>query len=229
MDTIAANLARLREEIARAAAQAGRAADDVHLVAISKTVDPSQIRAAYEAGVRVFGENRAQELRDKSRELADLSIEWHFVGTVQTNKIRYIVPAAKLVHSVDRVEVAGKMSARATADRPQRILVQVNTSGEDSKSGVSAATLPALLDRLAELPNLVVDGLMTIGPLTDDERAVATAFRDLRRARDEALAARRPGMPLRHLSMGMSGDFQLAIAEGATLIRVGTALFGRRT
>ncbi|MBD3236614.1 MAG: YggS family pyridoxal phosphate-dependent enzyme [Candidatus Eisenbacteria bacterium] len=228
MDSMAQNLARLQERIARAAQRVGREPEKIGLVAVSKTVDAPRVRAAHAAGLRVFGENRAQELRDKSRELSDLSLEWHFVGSIQTNKVRYIVPTAELVHSVDRLAVARRISQRASAERPQRLLVQVNTSGEESKSGVQPDALDALLEGLAELPHLRVEGLMTIGPLTDDQRAIGSAFRLLRRLRDRARDAQHPRMPLQHLSMGMTHDFELAIAEGATLLRIGTAIFGRR-
>jgi len=227
METIASRYQGLMARIAAAAARAGRDPRAVQLVAVSKTVDPARVREAYAAGARTFGENRAQELGPKAVALADLAIEWHFLGHLQSNKARAVMGVSALIHSVDRLDLAQRISAGATPEQPQRILVQVNTSGEASKSGVAPPALAALLDGIAPLPGLVVEGLMTIGPLTDDAGAIRAAFRLLRQARDRERAAR-PAMPLAHLSMGMSGDFEIAIEEGATLLRIGTALFGAR-
>jgi pyridoxal phosphate enzyme (YggS family) len=228
MPAIAENYGRLRAAIAEAAERAGRAADEITLVGISKTVGAEQVRAAHAAGLCSFGENRAQELAAKREALADLPIAWHFVGHLQTNKVRLVVPGCQLIHSVDGIDLARRIDERASAEAPQRVLVQVNTSGETSKSGVSPGELSALLDGIAALPHLIVAGLMTIGPLTADTGAVRAAFHDLRTAIERERAAGRPRAPLDQLSMGMSGDFAIAIAEGATLVRIGTALFGPR-
>lgn len=227
MESIASRYQELMTRVASAAARAGRDPSEIHLVAVSKTVAPARVREAHAAGIRRFGENRAQELGLKSSALADLAIEWHFVGHLQSNKARAVMGVAALIHSVDRLDLAQRLSAAAPAARPQRILVQVNTSGEASKSGVAPEALGTLLDGLASLPGLVVEGLMTIGPLTDDPAAIRHAFRSLREARDRERAAR-PELPLTQLSMGMSGDYEIAVEEGATLLRVGTALFGLR-
>jgi pyridoxal phosphate enzyme (YggS family) len=150
------------------------------------------------------------------------------VGHLQSNKARAVQEVACLIHSVDRIELARRISQHADPARPQRVLVQVNTSGEDTKSGVAPRDLTELLDGLQGLPGLAVEGLMTIGPLTDDPARVRAAFRQLREARDRERDEGRPGMPLRELSMGMSGDLEIAIEEGATWVRVGHALFGPR-
>ena len=228
MKQIAENHERLLARIAAAAARGGRRPDEIQLVAISKTVTVEHVRAAYSAGLRCFGENRAQELRNKAAALADLPIEWHFVGHLQSNKVRYVTPNCALIHSVDSIDLARKINARGSSTQPQRILVQVNTTAEGTKSGVTLETLPALLDEIAGLPNLITDGLMTIGPLTDNATRIEAAFQALRQALEQQQVVARPRMPLKHLSMGMSGDFELAIEQGATLVRVGTAIFGPR-
>lgn len=231
METMADRIARLQEQIARAAGCAGRDPTEVELIAVSKTVEPETVKTAFEAGLRRFGENRAQEFVRKTRALADLAIDWHFIGYLQTNKVRQIVPGAALIHSVDRLDLAEKLARRVAGnpDRVQPILVQVNITGEGSKSGVSVHDLPSLLDGIAAFPELRVDGLMTIGPLGGDRDAIRQTFRTLRETRDRERESARPQAPMPHLSMGMSGDFDIAIEEGATLIRVGTAIFGERS
>jgi pyridoxal phosphate enzyme (YggS family) len=226
------NLADRRQEllarIAAAARRAGRGAESVRLLAVSKTVDAARVREAWDAGHRLFGENRAQELRNKRSLLGDLDIEWHFIGHLQTNKVRYVVPGCQLIHSVDRLAVAERIAARAQEEHPQDVLVQVNTSGEESKSGISEAELPTLLDELSGLPALRVMGLMTIGPWQATAEENQRCFASLRTWLERERARQRPGAPMTELSMGMSGDFELAIAEGATIVRIGTEFFGPR-
>jgi pyridoxal phosphate enzyme (YggS family) len=228
MTTIAERWEQLRTRIAAAARGAGRAPEEIRLVAVSKTVTADQVRLAYAAGQRIFGENRAQEFSAKTSALSDLDIEWHFIGHLQSNKVRLVLPGAALIHSVDSGALAGKISRRVGGDPIQSILVQVNTTDESTKSGVLPAELPALLDELAALPNLRVEGLMTIGPLTEDTQRIRGAFRGLRQALETERGRGRPGAPMQQLSMGMSGDLEIAIEEGATIVRVGTALFGER-
>ncbi|MCK4415346.1 MAG: YggS family pyridoxal phosphate-dependent enzyme [Candidatus Eisenbacteria sp.] len=227
METLAENIQRIQGSIHAAAARAGRDPAAIELVTVSKTVGAERVREAFAAGLRHFGENRAQELAAKVRALGDLAIEWHFVGHLQTNKVRQVMPPARLIHSVDRVGLAEKIDRRA-APGQQSILIQVNTTGEESKSGIAPGELPALLDACAELPHLTVDGLMTIGPLTGDAALIRAAFRRLRALRDQEAARGRPRAPLKHLSMGMTGDYEIAIEEGATMLRIGTAIFGAR-
>jgi len=218
----------LRERIAAATRAAGRPEGAVQLVAVTKTVTPELVRAAWAAGLQAFGENRAQELRRKVEALHDLNISWHFIGHLQTNKVRFVVPAATLIHSLDRVELAEQIAARVPPETTQSVLVQVNTTGEDTKSGVPPERLTQLLDEIARWPQLAVRGLMTIGPFTEDRDAVRRAFAALREAAQRERRIARPNADLRELSMGMSGDYEIAIAEGATIIRVGTAIFGER-
>jgi PLP dependent protein len=228
MTQIADNCLRVLERIDTIARRAGRDPAEIALIAVTKTVGPDAVREAFAAGLTRFGENRAQEFARKLAALDDLAAEWHFIGHLQTNKVRAVARACALIHSVDRIDLARRIDERASAQAPQPVLVQVNTSGEASKSGVDPAGTAALLDDLARLPGIRVDGLMTIGPLTDDARAIRAAFRALREELERARAVARPRAPLRHLSMGMSSDFEIAIEEGATLLRVGSALFGPR-
>lgn len=224
------NLAAVQGRIDAACARAGRDPAEVTLVAVSKTVPAEVIRAAYGAGARIFGENYGQHLRDKAEELADLpELRWHFIGPLQRNKVKYAVGRATLLHSVDRPEVLQEISRRAEkAGITQRFCLQVNISGEASKSGVAADEALPLLRACAELPAVRCVGLMTMPPFFDDPEGARPVFAGLRRLavalRGEALA----NVELRQLSMGMSGDFEVAIEEGATLVRVGTAIFGPR-
>ncbi len=228
MGAIADRRAELLERIARAAQAAGRKPNQIEMVAVSKTVGAEQVREAWDAGQRAFGENRAQEFRAKTRSLSDLAIDWHFVGSLQTNKVRNVLPGAALIHSVDRAELAAKISRRVGDGARQPVLVQVNVTGESTKAGVEPDKLAALLDEICALSGLSVEGLMTIGPLSPDPETIRKAFDDLRTARDAELSRERPNAPLQQLSMGMTGDFETAIAAGATIVRIGTALFGAR-
>lgn len=212
---VAARLAELHERIAGAARAAGRAPDEIELVAVSKEVDVRAVAAAAAAGQREFGENRAQELAAKADELArqQLSLTWHFIGRLQRNKIKAIAPRVAVWHSVDRSEAGAAIARHAPG---ARVLAQVNVAGDERKAGCRAEDLPALVDALLEL-GLAVEGLMTVPPLIGDPRPYFAAVREL--------AA---GLGLPTLSMGMSGDFEAAIAEGSTLVRVGSAVFGAR-
>jgi pyridoxal phosphate enzyme (YggS family) len=228
---LAANLAAVRARLARAARRAGRDPGDVLLCAVSKTQPPAAIRAAHAAGQRCFAENYAQELRDKAAELGDLAdLTWHFIGPLQRNKVKYVVGTAALVQSVDSVRLLEELGRRAAqAGAPLPCLVEVNIAGEATKSGVAPAELPALLDAFAAQPALSCLGLMTMPPFADDPEAARPHFRALRALRDREAARPRPRVDLRHLSMGMSQDFEVAIEEGATIVRVGTAIFGARS
>ncbi len=222
--------ARLRAVQARmtgAAAGAGRAPGAVRLLAVSKTFGAAAVRELAACGQREFGENYLQEALAKQAELADLPLVWHFIGPIQSNKTRAIAEHFSWVHSVDRPKIAERLSAqRPPGLPPLQVCIEVNVSGEASKGGVPPAELPALADALATLPGLRLRGLMAIPAPTADPAAQRAAFREVREAY-EALAAR--GFALDTLSMGMSGDLEAAIKEGATIVRVGTALFGERT
>ena len=196
----------------------------VTIIAVTKTHGPEAVRAAVAAGLTAVGENRVQEALAKQDQLVDVSVEWHLIGTLQRNKARHAVGRFALIHSVDRLDLAVELDRRMTAGR-QGVLVQVNCSGEPQKGGAAPGDLPALLDALAGLPRLSVQGLMTMAELTDDPAAQRAAFRQLRTLRDTARAA---GHSLPELSMGMSGDFGVAVEEGATMVRIGTLLFGER-
>ncbi|HZS39943.1 MAG TPA: YggS family pyridoxal phosphate-dependent enzyme [Polyangia bacterium] len=215
--TIAARIAEVRARIAEACRAAGRDPRSVELVAVSKTVEAARCAEAVAAGQQALGENYAQELRDKARLVA--GARWHFIGPLQRNKVKYVVGTAELIHSVDSRALADEIAARAEKlGVVQRVLVQVNVGGEAQKSGCAPGETAALVEACAARPSLRCEGLMCIPPLEGDP---APSFRQLRQ-----LAA---GLGLRELSMGMSADFAAAIAEGATLVRVGTAIFGARS
>jgi PLP dependent protein len=226
-ETIVANLARIRERIARATARAGRNADSVTLVAVSKTFPAEAILTAYELGIRHFGENRVQEWEAKRVTLDDLDATWHLIGHLQSNKARR---AANLFHRVDSVEsfaLAQKLDAAAIVEgKPLQLLFEVHLGGEETKTGVAEAELPVLAGRIAELKNVELLGLMTIPPYFVEPEQVRPYFRKLRELRD-SLAAH-ISKPLPVLSMGMSHDFEIAIEEGASEVRIGTGLFGGR-
>jgi pyridoxal phosphate enzyme (YggS family) len=217
---IRANVERVRAAVARACRRAGRSPDDVLLVAVSKTVEAERIRLALAAGIPALGENRVQEAREKIETLGH-PVPWHLIGSLQTNKAKEAARLFDWIQSVDRVELARELSRRAHAlDRTLDILLQVNLGEEPQKAGVAPAELKALLDATAGLESLRIRGLMAIPPAVETAEAARPFFRRLRELRD--------GAGLEHLSMGMSGDFEVAIEEGATLVRVGTAIFGPR-
>lgn len=220
-------LASVTARIQAACQRAARSPDSVRLIVVSKTVSVPRLREVLAAGAVILGENKAQELREKAPQLAGSGVRWHFIGQLQTNKIKDMLPWTELLHSLDRLELAQKISARLlAAGRELPVLVQVNTSGEDSKAGVAPAEALELLKRVAELPGLRLQGLMTIGLLGGNEAQTRDCFRRLVALQQEAQAQDLP--PLPELSMGMSGDFEWAIEEGATLVRVGSAIFGAR-
>jgi len=223
---IAARLADVRGRIEAEAARAGRPAGSVRLLAVSKGKPAEAIRAAYAAGQRAFGENYAQELAEKAEALADLEgIEWHFIGRLQRNKAKQVVRAARTVHAVDRAELAAELGKRAAAAGVKvRALVEVNVSGEASKGGCPAGEVGAVLAAIRAAPSLEAAGLMTVPPESEDPEVARPFFAALRKLRDEHGGA----AALPELSMGMTHDFPVAIDEGATLVRVGTAIFGAR-
>ena len=223
MSTIADNIAQVRSRI-RAAEQAShRAEHSVQLLAVSKTKPAQALREAYAAGLRDFGENYLQEALGKQVELTDLPLIWHFIGPIQSNKTRAIAEHFAWVHSVDRLKIAQRLSEQRPAELPPlNICIQVNVSGEASKSGCTPADLPALADAISKLPRLKLRGLMAIPEPTEDRAAQDAAF-----AAVQSLQASL-NLPLDTLSMGMSHDLESAIAMGATWVRIGTALFGAR-
>ncbi|WP_316151434.1 YggS family pyridoxal phosphate-dependent enzyme [Cupriavidus sp. BIC8F] len=228
MSVIAANLQAVHQRIAAAAQQAGRQPADIALLAVSKTVSPDRIRAAYAAGQLAFGENYVQEGVDKIAALADLRhrLQWHFIGPLQSNKTRLVAEHFDWVHAVDRLRIAERLSAQRPAGMAAlQVCIQVNISGEASKSGVAPAEVPVLAHAVAALPGLRLRGLMAIPEPEDDPAAQRRPFAAMRAM---LLALRADGLDLDTLSMGMSGDMEAAIAEGANLVRIGTAIFGAR-
>jgi pyridoxal phosphate enzyme (YggS family) len=220
-----ARLAAVRDTVARHQEAAGWG-HGIRIVAVTKTHGPDAVRAALAAGLSEVGENRVQEALQKQEALLDVSVEWHLVGTLQRNKAKYATGRFVLIHSVDRAELAAELDRRAAPGTRQPILVQVNCSAEPQKGGVAPASLPGLLDQLRLLDRIEVQGLMTMSALTEDRAEQRRAFRLLRELRD---ASERSGHRLPELSMGMSGDYPIAVEEGATMIRLGTVLFGERT
>lgn len=220
-------LHHVQTQLAAAAHAAGRHPDTVRLLAVSKTFPADAIREVYAAGQRAFGENYVQELATKASELAELAIEWHFIGPLQSNKTRIVAETAHWVHAIDRLKIAERLSAQRPPHLPPlQVCVQVNVSGEDSKSGCSLAEAPALLHAVAALPGLQLRGLMCIPEPTQDAATLAARFGVLQQLQQHMAAQ---GMVLDTLSMGMSSDMAQAIAAGSTMVRVGTAIFGARS
>ncbi|MGB7542424.1 MAG: YggS family pyridoxal phosphate-dependent enzyme [Burkholderiales bacterium] len=227
MSTIAANLQAVRQRIESACSAAGRPSGSVRLVAAAKTVAPAAIREAAAAGQRDFGENYVQEGEEKMLALADLALTWHYIGPIQSNKTRSIAEHFDWVHTIDRGKVAGRLSAARAAHLPElQVCIQVNVSGEASKNGIAPEEVAPLAKQVAALPRLRLRGLMAIPEPTPDTALARRRFAQLRKLRD---ALNHEGFALDTLSMGMSADLEAAIAEGATLVRVGTAIFGRRS
>lgn len=226
---MAAAIDAIKIRMASAAKAAGRDPEDVKLLPVTKTKPAAMLRHAYSLGLRTFGENYIQEARDKFEELSALDISWHFIGHLQSNKARYAVKMFDLIHSVDSLNLAEALNREAAKiNKVQAIMVQVNEGGEASKSGVTPAAALELVKSAVRLPNLKLKGLMTLPPFFDNPEAARPYFADLRRIRDEINAMGIPGVELTELSMGMTGDFEAAIAEGSTIVRIGTALFGAR-
>jgi PLP dependent protein len=227
MSSIAENLERVREQIANAAANSGRSADDVELVAITKTHPAEKVREAVEAGQTLFGENRVQEARAKIPELSS-NIRWHFVGHLQKNKVRQALPLFEVIHSVDSLALAQDVNRIADAEGLYpRVLLEVNVAGEGSKFGFAPDDLRKQMESLLTLARLSIEGLMCIPPLaveSEDSRKFFVEVRELRDALEKEF-----NMKLPQLSMGMTQDFPIGIDEGATLVRVGTAIFGERS
>jgi|YNPBryantNP2012_1023418.scaffolds.fasta_scaffold04083_3 pyridoxal phosphate enzyme (YggS family) len=228
-------IAAVQERIAAAARRAGRAADEITLVAVTKTQGPEVVAAACAAGLRAFGENRVEEAIPKVRAVAALlgeaaaaDLRWHMIGHLQSRKAGDVFPWAAMVHSVDSVKLAVRLNRFAVAaGRRLPILLEVNVAAEPSKYGFAADDLAAHVEAIAALPGLQIQGLMTVAPIAADPETVRPVFAELRRLRDD-LARRFPGLDWRHLSMGMTDDFEVAIEEGATIVRIGRAIFGER-
>lgn len=220
------NYNRIREDIGRIAVSGGRTPDDIRIISVSKTFGSEIIQEAISAGIRIFGENKVQEAKKKIPLLAG-EFSFHMVGHLQTNKAHDAVRLFDLIHSIDRIDTAEKVNQEAgRIGKKQKILVQVNASGEASKSGIAPEASPGLIEGILKLEHIELLGLMTMAPFTDEEDPVRGAFRETKRLLDEINASL--GIDLRELSMGMSSDYRIAVEEGATLVRIGTAIFGSR-
>lgn len=230
MNELHNNLDRIRERIRMACMKTGRDPREVQLLLATKTVAASPIRTAIAAGYPLIAENRIQELKEKHAALQDIPHINHFIGHLQTNKVKELLRYdVACLQSLDRIELAEKLQQRLAAEnRTLDVLIQVNTSGESSKFGVHPDAAVALVRQIANLPALKIRGLMTIGLLSSDNEKVRNCFRLLYRLRQEIAGCHIPGVVMQELSMGMSGDLEAAIAEGATIVRVGTAVFGQR-
>lgn len=229
MSQIAANLAEVKKKIIASAERVGRDPAEIKLIAVTKTVGIPQMLEAIEAGVTAIGENRVQEINRKFPELHK-PVEWHLIGHLQTNKVKYIIDKVALIHSLDSLSLAEEISKRARqAGKEMPVLVQVNVAEEESKHGLKLGETEAFIRNVANLDGLRISGLMTMAPLVEDPEEARPVFRRLRLLSEELKAKAIPGIELRYLSMGMTNDFDVAIEEGANLIRIGTAIFGARS
>ena len=229
MNDLAARLADVRDRIARAAARAGRDASGIRLVSVSKTFDAACVREAAQAGQIDFGENKVQEAQEKRARTADLPLRWHLIGHLQSNKAAKAAALFDVIHSIDSPSLVRKIDAAASqAGRTIDLLVQVDLAGEATKHGAREAELPAIVEAARACAAVRITGLMTLPPATDDPEGARPWFRELSRVRDRLLAGGIDARFLAELSMGMSHDYEIAIEEGATIVRVGTAIFGSR-
>lgn len=223
------NLQQIEQRISAACAKTGKNKDDIVLVAVSKTKPDGDILEAYEAGQRHFGENRAKELQDKMERIGKDDIIWHFIGNLQTNKIKYMVERVDWIQSVHKKKALKEIEKRASRlERNINVLIQVNISDEDQKSGCEPSELPKLLEYAQDLKFTHVKGLMGMATFTDEPETVRPEFQKLKDLRDKHLHLEKGSVKLGHLSMGMTNDLEVAIEEGSTMVRVGTAIFGKR-
>lgn len=227
-ETVANNIARIQEEVADAALRTGRNPSAVRLMAVTKTVDDERIREAVAVGIRLIGENYVQEAQRKIPLLGE-SLEWHLIGHLQTNKSKYAVQLFQMIQSVDRLDLARELDKRCeTAGVALPILIEVNTGDEETKSGVSIGEAMNLVEAVSRFPHLAIRGLMTMPPWFSEPEAARPYFRALRELRDCIADRCIPGVEMTELSMGMSDDFVVAVEEGATIVRIGRAIFGKR-
>lgn len=228
-EAIRANIKAVRARIETACDAAGRAPDEVRLLLATKTQGPGPVRVAIEAGETLVAENRVQEVRPKFEALKDLDYERHFIGNLQSNKINALVPYVSCIQSLDRLSLAKKLQVKLDRDGEQRdVLLQVNTSHEESKFGLDPSELSAFAEEVSRFDALRIRGLMTIGLFTEDPELARPSLAKLRELRDQVRQQNLDGVEMKELSMGMSGDLAVAIAEGSTIVRVGTAIFGSR-
>lgn len=225
---IAENIKNVETRIQKACERVGRKREEVTLICVTKTMPVEDLRDAYDAGQRSFGENRVQEINDKFPQLPD-DIQWHMIGHLQTNKVKYLMDKVVMIHSVDSVHLAKAISKEAVkAGRVMDILIEINAAGEESKFGLDYDNVLAMVKEIAPLPGIHINGLMTVAPYTDDPETNRVFFRNLRELAVDIDRQSIDNVSMTVLSMGMTGDFEVAIEEGATHIRVGTAIFGQR-
>ena len=228
LNFIKENCEKIKMRIEAAAKRAGRNPEDIRLIAVSKTVDAARIKKAMEWGVADLGENRVQELRAKA-DILDVSCNWHMIGHLQTNKVKYILDKVAMIHSLDRLELAEEIQKRAEkAGKVIDVLVQVNIAAEDTKFGICPECASDLIKKVSKMGNIRVKGLMTIAPLTENPEEVRWVFAGLRKLLIDIREENIDNIDMDCLSMGMSNDFEVAIEEGASMVRIGTAVFGKR-
>ncbi len=226
---IAANINSIRQRISAAAVRCQRQPDSIKLLAVTKTVSAERVEEAIAAGITSFGENYVQEAKEKIA-LLDKRVEWHMIGYLQTNKAKYVVNLFDYIHSVDRMELAGELNKRAgLINKKINVLIEINISGEKTKSGISAVQAIELIKDISFLENVSVKGLMTMAPYSDNPENSRPYFSALRNLQDKIIREGIEGIQMNELSMGMTDDFEIAIEEGATIVRIGRAIFGERT
>lgn len=228
MTDVQQNLIEIHERIAQAAQQAGKTHDDITLVNVSKTFDADRVMLAYDAGERIFGENRVQEYLEKREKMPE-DVKWHIIGRLQTNKVKYIIDDIYLLHSLDRMHLAQALSKELTKkQKTLDVLLQVNTGCEYTKAGFEPGELKKAAEEISKFDNIKVKGLMTVAPFTDDLDLLKRVFDETKALYDDISSEKFDNADMKWLSMGMSGDFELAIRHGANMIRVGSSIFGKR-
>lgn len=228
MDDIQVNIAGIKEEIKKICHNCGRNPEDITLVVVTKTVDPERINYAVDCGASDLGENKVQEIVDKYEPVSK-NVKWHLIGHLQTNKVKYIIDKVELIHSVDSIKLAEEISKRAEKyDITKDVLVQINVAEEETKFGIGLDEAVNFVKNISEFGNIRIKGLMTIAPYSENPEGVRLVFRQLREKFDELSQMNLPNTEMKYLSMGMSNDYQIAIEEGANIIRIGTAIFGKR-
>ncbi|MBZ4664813.1 YggS family pyridoxal phosphate-dependent enzyme [Mahella sp.] len=225
---IASNIDRVKERIKKAAERSGRSVDDIVLIAVTKTVDVERIKAAVNYGIKDLGENRVQELAAKYPYISD-DVRWHMIGRLQTNKVKYIIDRVSLIHSVDSLKLLKEIDKRSEiANRMMDILIEVNVAGETSKGGVAVENVIDFVKQSAAFENIRIKGLMTVAPQTDNPEIVRPHFMRMNDLSYKIKKLKLDNVEMKYLSMGMSGDFEVAIEEGSNMVRIGTAIFGQR-
>ncbi len=228
MNPIQENLSEIQERIEAACKRSGRSPESVQLITVTKTIDVDRINQAVAAGAVILGENRVQEVLHKYREVSS-DVSWHLIGHLQTNKVRQIIDRVDMIHSLDSLNLAHELQKRASLrQKPVQVLIEVNVGQEDSKFGLSVEEVPTFLKSLEEMNFIQVRGLMTVAPFLEDPEHVRMVFRSLKTLFEDLKKYTIPNVRMEHLSMGMTHDFEVAVEEGATMIRVGTGIFGAR-